>query len=148
MRLRGVGSVAGLCAALIAGCGNSTLSTGELRSDAGAICRSASTRLAGVGTPGTPAAAQRFLHQGLLALTPPLAQLRALHASGRAGQELNGALGAFERKLVQLRGAEGEITRGADPVLAIRTLQQRITPIVAEENGHWRALGISACLNR
>jgi hypothetical protein len=33
-------------------------------------------------------------------------------------------------------------------VSAVETLQQRLTPLEAQEDGAWRALEIPACLNR
>ncbi len=147
MRLRGSGPAAALFAALVAGCGSSTLSTRDLRTAASTICRSASTSLARVGDPASPAQAGRFLQRGVLILTPELAQLRTLHASGRAGQELDAAVQAFERKLTQVQDAERALGGGEDPLIAFRTLQQQIAPTVAEENRHWQALGIPDCLS-
>lgn len=140
--------VAVLCAALVAGCGSSSLSTSDLRNAASTICRSASAGLARVSNPTTPAGAGRFLRQGIRILTPELAQMQTLHTSGQARHELDGAVRAFGRKLTLIRGAERDLGRGEDPLIMIRTLQQQLSPIVAEENGHWAALGIPACLSR
>jgi hypothetical protein len=82
------------------------------------------------------------------ALTPALPQLRRLHPPADAADVYSAAMAAYAKKLELLRTASRRIAGGDDPVTTIHTLEQRLGPIVSQENGAWDALGIPACVSR
>lgn len=143
----------GACLALLTllavyGCGGSSLSSSELRDQAGAICAAAQTHTDRVPAPGSPAGAAAFIRQGTGLLSAELARLQALRPAGDLAGAYRVSLLAFSRELHALRHTARVLARGSDPVIAIKTLQRRLAPIQSEEDHAWRTLGISACVNR
>ena len=132
---------------LIAGCGSSTLSPSDLRTQASAICRTATARLNAIPSPAAPAGAVTFLNRGIAVLHPEFEQLRKLSSTGTTEVQLRTAVQAFDLKLAHLRVAVRDIDRGADPADTMHTLQGELVPIVTAENARWQALGIPACLS-
>ncbi len=142
-------AAAALLAALaIGGCGTTPLSTSQLRAGASRICGAAGRQADRVPTPGSPADGAAFLKRGITVLRPELAGLRRLRAPGDLARDYGRALTAFAGELHALAATAGELDRGDDPVIAIKTLQHRLAPIESEQNGAMRALGIPACMNR
>lgn len=136
---------AGLLAALaLAGCGSSGLSGGQRRAAATRICTLAAQRLRAIALAEAPAAGRRFLIRGIAVLGPEVSQLRALGATGLFGEGVT----ASSAELAALRFTVRGLRAGNDPVVAIKTLQQRLVPLEARANGAWRRLGISACVSR
>jgi hypothetical protein len=81
-------------------------------------------------------------------LKPELTGLKALNPPSDEAQVYVTALDAFSHKLSALEQTLNELSGGADPVNAIKSLQQRLSPIEAAENGAWQALEIPSCLSR
>ena len=81
-------------------------------------------------------------------LGPELVSLRSLRASGDAAPVYSTAMVAFQHKLGAIRASIRDLGRGLDPVIAIKTLQQQLTPVEVQENAAWQRLGIPACVNR
>jgi hypothetical protein len=134
--------------AVLGGCGSTSLSTAELRTQAGRICTIANRQTDRIPTPSTPAGGAAFLRRGIAVLRPELSALRSLLAGGTASREYATSMSAFAQKLNLLGGTLHDLTAGEDPVVAIKTLQSQLAPIEARENGAWEALEIPACVNR
>jgi hypothetical protein len=81
-------------------------------------------------------------------LTPELARLRRITPPADVADVYRTSLQAFAHKLEALRRTVHELGTGASPVTAMAALEQRLAPIEASEDGAWKALGISACVNR
>jgi hypothetical protein len=144
---------AGIALALLAaiwqgGCGSSALSTTALRSQASRICGRADTRENRIPTPTATAQATAFLKRGVAAIKPELAALRRLDAGGKAAAVYRHALAELDAELRGLQASVAGLERGADPVIAIKTLQRQLAPVELKADADWRALGIPACLNR
>jgi hypothetical protein len=148
MRARRFAPAAGLIALALAGCGGgNTLSATDLRAAAGAICSTASRQTSQISLPGSPAGAAVFLTKGIAVITPERAQLRALVPPDSLANTYSSALSAFSHKLAALTATHHLIATGGDPVQAMTTLQQTLTPIEMRENEAWQTLGIPACVN-
>jgi hypothetical protein len=134
-----------LCAA---GCGATSLSTQELRTQATRLCTAARHQTDRIAAPSSPAGAGPFLSQGIAVLGPELSGLRQLQPSHDVAQVYSTAVSSFSQKLDALHRAAHAVAGGGDAVGAIKTLQQRLAPLEAQEDGAWQALEIPACLNR
>jgi hypothetical protein len=146
---RAAAALAPLLVVLLAGCGSAPeLSDTQLRVRATSLCSASNRKTARIDTPGSPAAAEAFLKRGIAVLTPELAGLRGLRAPGDLADVYQTSVDAFSRKLDALRSTVGKLRAGQDPVVAMKTLQQRLTPIESTEDGAWSALRVPACLNR
>lgn len=132
-----------LVALAVAGCGSSSLSASQLRARATPICKLAARQLSAIPAPALPSGGARFLSQGIAALAPELSRLRALHSTGDRD-----ALAATTAELGALRSTLRGLRAGNDPVVAIKTLQQQLSPLEARADGDWRALGVLACVSR
>ncbi len=135
-------------ASAVGGCGSGQLSMSALRDQATQVCVTAATQTGRIPAPASPAGAGTFLRRGVQALTPELAQLRALKPSSDVADVYSTALLAFSHELSLLSDAVRGLDRGADPVSTIRALQRRLAPLESAEDGAWQALQIPACLNR
>jgi hypothetical protein len=129
-------------------CGGDTLSTRELRSKATNFCTLANKQTIRLAPPTAPTGAAAFISGGAAILRPQLAGLRALHAPSDLAQVYNTAIDGFARKLDALDAAARDLKAGEDPVIAMKTLQTRLTPLEQQEDGAWQALEIPACMNR
>jgi hypothetical protein len=137
-----------LTASLVAGCGSSRLSSNQLRSQATAVCSAATRQTKRIPTPRSPAEGRVFLSRGIAVLTPELARLRRLEPPADVADVYRTSVQAFSHKLAALRATVHELRSGANPVTAMAALEQRLAPIESSEDGAWRALEVSACMNR
>jgi hypothetical protein len=135
-------------AALAGGCGDSSLSDPALRARATQICSAATKQSDRIGTPTSPSAGAAFLRKATRVFRPELKALRGLRPSKDAASTYRTALNAFAQKLDALDTTARALASGGDPVIAIKGLQTRLTPLLAQEDGAWRALAITACVNR
>jgi hypothetical protein len=147
VRLVGVSATLALTLGLTA-CGGDTLSTRELRNKATTLCTLANKQTNQLAPPSAPAGAAAFITDGAAILRPQLARLRALHAPSDLAQVYNTAIDGFARKLDVLDAAARDLKAGEDPVIAMKTLQTKLTPLEQQEDGAWQALEIPACVNR
>ncbi len=138
---------AGLAALTVAACGSSTTSPAQLRAQATAICQRANVRIGRIATPANASGGLAFLNNGIAALTPELAQLKQLSASGAAADVWNTAVRSLSSELSALQSAAAEIRGGADPVQAYKSLQQTLAPLETQADNAWQALQIPACQN-
>jgi hypothetical protein len=144
-RLAGFALIASLG---LAGCGGSnTLSTVALRERATRTCNLARRRTNRIATPTLPAEGARFLSRGIAALAPELTVLDLLRPPTGMASDYQRALMASHGELQALRSALNGLRAGNDPVVAIKTLQQQLTPLEARANGAWSSLGLPACAN-
>lgn len=147
-----VGALAALCCA---GCGSTPLSVTQLRSSVSRICQTA-TRLAKDVPAATPAAASApspaasayFLRGGARILRRELADLRALRPPSSLSQQYSVAVDAVSQELGFVVTSQHNLLLGGDPVVEIKLLQQRLTPLETREASAWGALGVSACTNQ
>jgi len=130
-----------LVALAVVGCGSSSLSASQLRARATPICKLAARQLSAIPAPALPSGGARFLSQGIAALAPEISHLRALGSAGDYGD----ALRATAAELRALRSTRRGLRAGNDPVVAIKTLQQELSPLEARAEGDWRSFGLPAC---
>jgi hypothetical protein len=135
-------------AALIAGCGSSALSSSDLARRATAVCQLAGSQTALIPTPAGPEGSATFLKRGIAVLKPELEQLRSLRPPDDLADVYNVSISSFAKKLSYLNETVHDLAGGADPVIAMRTLQQNLAPVEKQEDGAWQALQIPACVNR
>ncbi len=131
----------------VAGCGSSTLSDHDLRTDATAVCRRATERLSRLTQPSSPTAALPFLRRGVAVLGPELAALRRLAPSADLAAEYHSTVASLGGAVQRVRGTIAVLASGGDPVASFEALEHTLGPIVASENRGWRALGIPACVS-
>jgi hypothetical protein len=141
-------AVALMLALGVAGCGSSSLSGPQLRARAARVCSTARVATNRIPTPELPSAGAPFLSRGIAALAPELAALTRLRPGGDAAQVYASALTASRQELAALRFTLRGLRAGNDPVVAIKTLQQRLAPLESQANDAWGSLGIEACATR
>jgi hypothetical protein len=133
--------------ALVA-CGSSSLSDPQLRTRATRICSASRVATNRIPTPSLPSQGAPFLSRGIAALAPELAALAKLHPGGDAAKIYTGALSDSRLELQALRFTLKGLRAGNDPVVAIKTLQQRLAPLESQADDAWGSLGIEACGTR
>lgn len=141
----GPAAVALLVATVLAGCGSTALSAGQLRSRAARICTLATHRTNRITTPALPSQAASFLSRGIAAMTPEVTALRRLRAPGDMADDYRDAVAATGAELTALRSTLKGLTAGNDPVVAIKTLQQQLAPAEFKAGIAWSALELPAC---
>jgi hypothetical protein len=147
--MRRLAALAATAAALaLSGCGGSSLSNTQLHVRASQICSLANVRTNGIPTPSSPAGTEEFLERGAAALTPALTGLRALHPPEDVADVYSAAVGNLAQKIHKLQLAAHDISRGVDPVRAMRDLQRQLSPLETQENDGWDALELPACMSR
>ncbi|MDQ6836691.1 MAG: hypothetical protein M3016_10950 [Actinomycetota bacterium] len=129
----------------VAACGSGALSLGQLRTQAGRICSVTARRTTRISAPNSPQDGARFISGGIGALAHELAALRGLPADDDHYQQ---ALRATAKEVTALRFALAGLHAGNDPVVAIKTLEQRLLPLERRADGAWRALRIPTCVAR
>jgi hypothetical protein len=140
---------AGAAALAVAGCGSSPPSpSAQLQRQATRVCTQAQARGAEIKPPVVPAQTAAFLRRGIAFLGPELAGLRALRVPPVQSGAYSTAVGSLARELTILTATARDLDRGADPVAAIRALQQRLAPVEAAAGAAWRTLGVPACVGR
>lgn len=147
-RRSAAGSLIAVGVALLAtGCGSTSLSEKQLRSRATKLCATAAGRAGRIPTPSSAEDSLAFLTRGIDTLKPELAGLRELKAPDDLDDIYQTSLKAFGNKLDALEQTVHKLHSGEDPVVAWKTLQERLGPLESTEDGAWRALDIPACLN-
>jgi hypothetical protein len=141
-------AVAVAVAVALAGCGSASLSTRQLRGDASRICSFAARTAVKIVPPSSPAAGAAFLRRGAAVLGPELSQLRTLHPPSAMERDYRTALGAFSEIVAAIREGARALASGGDPVIEIKTLQQRLADPEQRADAAWKALGIPACVTR
>jgi hypothetical protein len=139
---------AGAAALAVVGCGAPSATLISLRTQATRVCDRAQARGAEIKPPAVPAQTAAFLHRGIGVLGPELAGLRALRVPREQSGTYSAALGSMARELAILSGTAHTLDRGADPLTAIKPLQQRLAPVEAAADAAWRTLGVPACVSR
>jgi hypothetical protein len=108
--------VAVAAAALVAGCGSSSLSASQLRSQAGQVCALAGHQAEQIKDPAALGGGVVFLRDGIAVLTPELRQLQKLTPSQASERSYATALGAFSGELHDLTTTVRGLDKGDDPV--------------------------------
>jgi hypothetical protein len=130
----------------LGGCGGSSLSASQLRTGAGRICGLAQRRTARIPTPTAPSGESAYLRRGIAALGPELAGLRELNPPGGMAARYREAMDATAAEVRALRSTVKDLKAGNDPVIAIKTLQQKLAQPEGRAQRAWQALAISSCL--
>lgn len=134
-----------LTALTMAGCGSSSASPTQIRSQATSICATANRQIGRVPTPSSAAGGLAFLNSGIAALKPEVRSLRQLGVSGDSANVWNTAIRALSDQLAVLQSTASKLQSGADPVQAFKSLEQTLAPLETQANGAWQALQIPAC---
>jgi hypothetical protein len=134
--------------AALSGCGSKPLTSSELQHQATRVCALASRQTDRISTPASPAGTDAFLKRGIAVMRPELTGLRRLRPPSDVADVYSTSLDAFATKLSDLEHTVRALTGGEEPMIAMKTLQQKLGPIESQENGAWQALEIPACLNR
>ncbi len=132
-----------LAAIMLAGCGGG-LTAAQLRRQATQVCDRAADQTAAIRLPKAPSGGQRFLAQGIAVLAPEIDALRSLGGHGA----IVTAVAAMQAELAALRSSLKGLREGADPVVAIKTLQHHLKGREQRADGAWRTLRVSACISR
>lgn len=128
----------------VTGCGGNSLSSAQLRNRATHICTVTARRTNRIGMPTSPNRGTEFLSRGIAAIGQEVDQLRALHGDDTFGHAVDGTAAELAELRFTLKGLRAD----NDPVVTIKTLEQRLAPLQARTNAAWRSLGIPACVNR
>jgi hypothetical protein len=127
-----------------AGCGNSVLSTAQMRTDATRICRLTANQTSAIVTPADPNSGERFLSRGVAALAREVVELHALRTTPAFADAVDGTAAEVAALRFSLKG----LRSGNDPVVTIKTLQQQLAPLELRSSRAWGALGVPACASR
>jgi hypothetical protein len=98
--------------------------------------------------PSSPAGTVVFVRQGVAALRPELAGLRALRPPQSLASTYANSLGELGQLVQDMKATAVGLSRGNDPVVAIKTLAQQLAPLEAQQNEGWQSLGVPACVIR
>jgi hypothetical protein len=134
-------------AALLAGCGSSTLTAAELRTRATRLCATAIRRSNQIPLPASTSGGSAFLSRGITIFRPELAALRKLAPPRSLAGPYRVALADAAQQLDALVATDHNLRHGDDPVVAIRELSLELAPIDARDSASWRAIGAPACAN-
>ena len=141
-------TAAGLALA-VAGCGGGdSLSAKDLRTGAGSICAAARAQTSRIAAPSSPAGAALFLTRGVAVLRSERSQLQTLKPPDDLGHAWSTAMDAFSQRLAAVSATVRDLASGADPVAAMKTLQQRLAPIEAREDDAWQQLDVPPCVSQ
>ncbi len=134
-----------LLAVALVGCGSSSLSSKQLRSDATRTCTRAGRRLERIPTPKDPSQGASFLRRGIAAIEPELTAMARMRPPNEAARQYGRAQTAARKELAALRSALNGLEAGNDPAVAMKTLQEKLAPVERRASEAWRALGVPAC---
>jgi hypothetical protein len=84
---------------------------------------------------------------GIAALGPALTSLRALHPPGDMADRYRQATDATAAEVGALRSTLKDLTAGDDPVVAIKSLQARLTRPERRAHTAWQSLAIRSCIS-
>jgi hypothetical protein len=140
---------AGVAVALgFAGCGGDTLSSQDLRTKATTVCSAAMKQINLIAMPNSSTGGIAFLRRGAAILRPELTALAMLHPPHAAATTYANSLGGLTQTVSVLDATAAGLTRGDDPAVAFKSLQQQLAPIELQANQGWQALEIPACAIR
>jgi hypothetical protein len=137
-----------LLALALGGCGDGTLSAGQLRTQASAVCTRGAATASRVAMPAGADGGERFLRAGLARLRPALARLERLRPPSELRDSYRQAVRLRREGVALVARDERAIERGQDPVATFRALQARLAPLEGLEGATWGALQIPACAPR
>jgi hypothetical protein len=132
----------------VAGCGDGSLSAGDLRTQASAVCLRSSDAAAAVALPASEDGGAAFLAGGVARMRPALAALGKLKAPRDLRDGYEQALHVRGQEITLIDRSQHAISRGADAVTTFRALQTQLTPLERLEDATWRALQVPACAPR
>jgi uncharacterized protein YmfQ (DUF2313 family) len=132
----------------LGGCGDSSLSSTQLRNAAGRICDTAADKADALATPKSPKDAARYLNGGVAALSPELRALRTLDPPSDLADQYRVAIDATAAEVRELRSAVKGLKAGNDPVVETKTLQQKLAPLETRADSAWESIDIRGCTSK
>jgi hypothetical protein len=139
---------AGIAALAAAGCGSSSPSSTQLRTQATAICSHANRVISRISTPPAESGGEAFLRRGGAALKPELQELKGLTPPSDVADVWSTATRAVSAQLSAIESTVKQIRQGADTTQAYKSLQRTLAPLETQANDAWSALEIPACQNQ
>lgn len=137
-----------LPALLLAGCSSAELSDLQLRKRASAICATAARRAGRIATPQATSGTAAFIKAGIAVLDREHVALNRLRPPHDLRTTYRTSVEDLERQLDDLRLAVHSLASGEDPVIAIKTLQHRLTPLEQVAAKDWSSLQTPACASQ
>lgn len=141
-------AVLAVVVALVASCGDDSLSERELKAQASAICAEAAAATDRIAVPARPSEGRAFLARGLAVLRPAARRLAALKAPEELRDRYERAVELAREEIALIARHERLIARGEDVIDTFRRLADELDPLLTRENAYWRALGLPACVRR
>jgi hypothetical protein len=132
----------------LGGCGEDSLSAGQLRSQARTICARTAAATDRIAVPSTADQGGRFLSDGVARMRPAIVQLRQLKPPAGLRDEYRRAVALGDQEITLIAKQAQAIAQGDDPIAGFRQLQSELTPLTREEDAYWRALLIPDCVRR
>jgi hypothetical protein len=150
-------SLAGFCAAgtiaFVAGCGggsggSNTVSAGDFRTQADAICQTSKDAIAALTKPtpsSTSAQVLAFLRAGLTTSDAEIAKLRALDPPADLAPTVNQALALLDQRQARIRAVADRVAGGEDFATVVAQENAQITRLNAQADAKARELGLTVC---
>jgi hypothetical protein len=150
-------SLAGFCAAgtiaFVAGCGggsggSTTVSAGDFRTQADAICQTSKDAIAALTKPtpsSTSAQVLAFLRAGLTTSDAEIAKLRALDPPADLAPTVNQALALLDQRQARIRAVADRVAGGEDFATVVAQENAQITRLNAQADAKARELGLTVC---
>lgn len=137
-----------LAALALAGCGETSLTASQLRTQATKICTRASARTDRIALPSGSEQGERFLREGIAVLRPAAQALQALKPPSDLRESYAQAVQLNAQALALIERHERAIARGEDAAGEFRALQAALDRVIPIERSTWQALQIPACVAR
>lgn len=135
-------------AALIAGCGgggSDTLSAGEFRTQADAICADYNTKAAAIGDPASPSEFSSKLAQIVPLQAAQLSKLEALKAPDELKDTFAEAVTLLKKQQATLTDAQNRIAGGEDPTTVINSISAEASATGDQADQKAKELGLTVC---
>jgi len=134
--------------ALIAGCGgggSDTLSAGEFRTQADAICADYNTQAAAIGDPASASEFATKLAQIIPIQASQLAKLEALKPPKELQATFDEAIVLLKKQQTTLTSAQTRITGGEDPTTVIDSISSEASTTGDQADAKAKELGLTVC---
>jgi hypothetical protein len=132
----------------LGGCGETSLTASQLRTQATNICTRASARTDRIALPSGPDQGGRFLRAGIAALRPAAHALQRLDPPSDLRESYAQAVQLDAKALALIERHERAIAHGEDAAAEFRALQAELDRVIPIERSTWQALQITACVPR
>jgi hypothetical protein len=147
-RILSVPSALVLLALALAACGDDSLGADELRARATAICARTAAVTDRIAVPTRPSEGGAFLSEGGAQLRAAARRLAALKAPEDLRERYDRAVELAADEAALIARHERLIAAGDDVIDTFRRLDDKLAPLIAQEDAYWRGLKIPACVRR